>query len=61
MISCLITGWAVDEGMAKPIPTLPPDGEKMAVLMPITRPFKLNMGPPELPRLMDASVWMKSS
>ena len=36
----------------------PPDGEMMAVLMPITSPFSLNSGPPELPRLMAASVWM---
>ncbi len=40
---------------------LPPDGEKMAVLMPITSPSVLNIGPPELPRLIEASVWMKSS
>ena len=33
----------------------------MAVLMPMTSPFMLNRGPPELPRLMAASVWMKSS
>ena len=29
--------------------------------MPITSPFMLNSGPPELPRLIAASVWMKSS
>ena len=33
----------------------------MAVLMPITSPAMLNSGPPELPGLMAASVWMKSS
>ncbi len=33
----------------------------MAVVMPMTSPSMLNMGPPELPRLIDASVWMKSS
>ena len=32
-----------------------------AVLMPITSPSRLNKGPPELPRLIEASVWMKSS
>ena len=49
------------EGMAKPMPIEPPDGEKMAELIPITSPSRLNMGPPELPLLMAASVWMKSS
>ena len=29
--------------------------------MPITWPSMLNSGPPELPRLIAASVWMKSS
>src|SRR5216683_2266207 len=33
----------------------------MAVLMPTTSPLRLNIGPPELPRLIEASVWMKSS
>ena len=33
----------------------------MAVLMPITSPCMLNSGPPELPGLIGASVWMKSS
>ena len=49
------------EGMAKPIPTEPPEGEKMAVLMPITSPARLKVGPPELPRLIEASVCRKSS
>ena len=48
-------------GMAKPMPTLPPEGEKIAVLTPITSPFRLKVGPPELPRLIGASIWMKSS
>ena len=33
----------------------------MMLLMPMTSPFMLTSGPPELPRLMAASVWMKSS
>ena len=49
---------AVEAGTAKPMPTEPPVGERMAVLMPITSPFMLNSGPPELPLLMEASVWM---
>ena len=36
----------------------PPEGEMMRVLAPITSPSMLNSGPPELPRLMLASVWM---
>jgi hypothetical protein len=43
------------------MPTLVPLGERIAVLTPITSPSVLNNGPPELPRLMAASVWMKSS
>ena len=59
--SWVITGPASAEGTAKPMPTLPPDGEKIAVLMPITLPSMLNRGPPELPRLIGASVCKKSS
>ena len=43
------------------MPIEPPEGEMIAVLMPTTSPAMLNSGPPELPRLMAASVWMKSS
>ena len=44
--------------MAKPIPL--PLG-LIAVLIPTTCPRKLKSGPPLLPGLIDASVWMKSS
>jgi hypothetical protein len=47
------------EGMAKPMPTLPPDFEKIAVLMPVSRPCMSTSAPPELPGLIAASVWMK--
>jgi hypothetical protein len=47
--------------MAKPTPTLPPFGEMIAELMPITLPSTLNSGPPELPRLIGASTCRKSS
>jgi len=41
------------------MPIEPPDGEMIAVLMPTTSGRReLNSGPPELPRLMAASVWM---
>ena len=49
------------DGIAKPMPIEPPVGEMIAVLMPTTSPSMLNSGPPELPRLMAASVWMKLS
>ena len=43
--SCLelsaITSWIGLAGMAKPMPTLPPDGEKIAVFMPMTWPRKI--------------------
>ena len=56
-----MTRLAVLDGIEKPMPIEPPEGEMMAVLMPTTSPAMLNSGPPELPRLMAASVWMKSS
>ena len=43
------------------MPTLPPDGEKIAVFTPNTVPSSVKLGPPELPRLMGASIWKKSS
>jgi hypothetical protein len=52
---------AILTGMAKPMPMLPPPGARMAVLMPTSSPRRLTKGPPELPGLMEASVWMKFS
>ena len=40
------------------MPLLVPLLEKMAVLMPITQPLVSSSGPPLLPGLMAASVWM---
>ena len=56
-ISWSITLEAGFEGIAKPIP-IEPDcpGAIIAVLIPITFPFKSNSGPPEFPWLIDASV-----
>ena len=51
-------GFTVLAGVANPMPIEPPDGDRMAVLMPITSPAMSNSGPPELPLLIDASVWM---
>ena len=38
-------------GMAKPTPLLAPEGEAMAVLIPIRRPRPSSRTPPELPAL----------
>jgi len=45
-------------GMANPRPWAP---ARMAVLMPISSPRMFRSGPPELPGLMGASVWMSPS
>ena len=45
-------------GTAKPMPTDPPLGLLIAVLMPTTRPCISSSGPPELPGLIAASVWI---
>jgi hypothetical protein len=47
-------------GMAKPMPCEPPEREKIAVLMPASRPLRSTSAPPELPGLIAASVWMKN-
>ena len=43
------------------MPMEPPDWEKIALLMPTTAPRLSRSGPPELPGLIDASVWTNSS
>ena len=48
--------WAL--GAAKPSPSLPPPCERMSVLMPTTLRRASTSGPPLLPGLMGASVWM---
>src|SRR5690606_12217983 len=60
-ISCVITADAMSMGTAKPMPTLPPAGAMIAVLIPTSWPFAVTSAPPELPGLIEASVWMKSS
>ena len=46
-------------GTAKPMPTFPlPSGDSIWELMPITRPLASSSGPPELPGLIAASVWI---
>ena len=45
----------------KPSPSLPPLLEMLWLTIPMTSPFMLNIGPPELPVLMAASVWKNSA
>ncbi len=45
-------------GIAKPTPDAPPEAERIAVFTPIRSPFMSTSGPPELPGLIAASVWM---
>ena len=46
-------------GIEKPMPSLPPELLAMAVFRPTTSPRRFTSGPPLLPGLMAASVWMK--
>ena len=57
-MSCGTTWLTMSTGIAKPMPAFDPDGEMMAVLTPTTRPLESSSGPPELPGLTAASVWM---
>ena len=48
-------------GIANPRPSEPPESEKIELFTPITRPSAFTRGPPELPGLMAASVWIMSA
>ncbi len=48
-------------GIAKLTPMYPPELEKICELIPTTSPEVLSSGPPELPRLIATSVWMKGT
>jgi len=50
----------VFDGIANPTPSLPPESLRICELTPITSPLMLRSGPPELPWLMAASVWIES-
>jgi hypothetical protein len=58
--SCATTCSTVFDGTAKPIPTLPvePSACAICVLTPITSARAFRSGPPELPLLICASVWI---
>src|SRR5262249_40437831 len=53
--------FTVLDGTAKPTPLLPPESLSIWELTPITRPLTSNSGPPELPWLIAASVWIAPS
>ncbi len=48
-------------GTAKPTPAEVPVREAIAVLTPTSSPRRFTSGPPELPGLIAASVWIRSS
>ena len=43
-------------GIAKPMPSAPPETEIIEVLIPINSPLELTRAPPEFPGLIAASV-----
>ena len=51
----------VSDGIAKPTPVFSPVSLLIWALTPITRPFRSSSGPPELPWLIAASVWIESA
>ena len=59
-MSCRAIERTVFDGIAKPTPSEPPDSLSICALTPITRPRRSRSGPPELPWLMAASVWIVS-
>ena len=69
LISSSETRLARLDGIEKPTPMLPdwlplellPPALAMATLMPISSPLLSSSAPPELPGLIDASVWMTGS
>ena len=50
----------VSEGIEKPTPSLPPESLLICALTPTTWPCVFSSGPPELPWLIAASVWIES-
>ncbi len=60
-MSWVTTFLMTSTGMANPIPALAPLGLKIAVFIPMRRPRESRSGPPELPGLIEASVWMTSA
>ena len=59
-MSCEAMERTVFDGTAKPTPALAPVPPAICALTPITSPWAFSSGPPELPWLMAASVWIES-
>ena len=57
-ISSVTTRLTLSTGIAKPIPANSPEGLTIAELTPINRPELSKRGPPELPGLMGALIWI---
>ena len=53
--------FTVFEVTTKPSPSLPPDFVMLWLTIPISSPARVNIGPPELPVLITASVWKNSA
>ncbi len=60
-ISCAAIDLTVFDGTANPTPSLPPPSLWICDVIPITSPRRLSSGPPELPWLIAASVWIAPS
>src|SRR5690554_6192712 len=63
LINSSATRFARFDGIENPTPILPAVSEELdavaiATLMPMSSPLVFNNAPPELPGLIDASVWM---
>lgn len=56
-----INASAMLRGTAKPVRVSPPAGAMIAVSMSTSRPRSVTRPPPELPGLIDTSVWLKPS
>ena len=55
---CETVARTVFDGIANPTPSLPPEELWICALTPITWPAAFSSGPPELPWLIGASVWI---
>src|SRR5262249_49753426 len=60
-ISCDAIDLIVFDGIANPTPSLPPESLSIWAFTPMTCAWSSSSGPPELPWLIAASVWIESS
>ena len=59
--NCASERFTAEIGTAKPTPSLAPELVSICWLIPTTRPAPSSSGPPELPGLIEASVWIAPS